>query len=345
MKKTEPDRALPNSLDERMLRWARTVPVRRGAETAIDARRFVELFNSTYSRKQRPPYYFWRFWTGQMESAVFFVESNDELKGYYGVAFVEMAGLPSFIAGFLVDLIVNQKYRGTGIVFSRLKLEVEQEAARHGAKVVFLLPNAHGGAAMLVDREYVEILQIETSVRDTCRKPARIEETLQIQRVDRFGPWVNELVEEFQQNHPSLVFVKRTDVYLNWRFVAHPTYTYDILQASRDREFFGYLVLKKFTDENGVTYGDIVDLLWRQDDPQALSELLWVALAHFYDHGVARAAIWLRTNTILDQVGRDVGFSSTEQRRPVLCKVLDEQYRWLRDPGRWFMTMSDSEIY
>jgi hypothetical protein len=345
MNKAESDRATPPSLNERILRWTRTVPVRRGAETAVDAERFVELFNSTYARKQKPPYYFWRFWSRQIESSVFFVESAGELKGFCGVALMEMAGLPSFMAGFLADIIVERKYRGTGLVFSRLKLEVEQEAARHGAKVVFLLPNARGRAAILVDREYVEVLQIETSIRDTRPKPVLIDKILQIQRVDRFGPWVNDLVEEFQKSHPSLAFVKRTEVYLNWRFVAHPTYTYDILQASRGRELFGYLVLKKFTDEHGVTYGDIVDLLWRQDDPQALSELLWVALAHLYDQGVARAAIWLRTNTILDEVGRDVGFSSTGQPRPVLCKVLDEHYGWLRDPGRWFMTMSDSEIY
>lgn len=56
-------------------------------------------------------------------------------------------------------------------------------------------------------------------------------------------------------------------------------------------------------------------------------------------------AMWLHTNTLLNQIGRDLGFVETEQKRYFCCKVLDECYSWLEDPNRWFVTMADSEIY
>jgi hypothetical protein len=345
MTRVEWSPAVPGSPDERLTRWTRTVPIRRGVGTPADAARFVELFNSTYARKQDPPYYFWRFWSNRVESVAFFVESQQTLRGCCGLTVVEMSGQSSFVAGFVVDLMVEARSRRTGLVFSRLKLEVEGEAARRGAKLVFLLPNARGEAAMLLDRQYVELFQIETSIRETCRNPGSLKHAVEIHEVDGFGPWVDGLNEDFQRSHPSLAFVKRTQSYLNWRFVANPTYTYKMFQATYRGNPFAYLVLKKFTDPSGATFGDIVDLIWREDDPEALSELLWFALAYFHAQGVSRATMWLRTNTILDGVGREVGFSQTDQRRPVLCKILDEQYAWLRDAERWFLTMSDSELY
>jgi hypothetical protein len=116
--------------------------------------------------------------------------------------------------------------------------------------------------------------------------------------------------------------------------------------VDRDGTPFGYVVLKQFCEPvTGDICGDIVDVLWSEDDPAALAEVLQFALGHFHSQGVGRASIWLQTNTILDQLGRELGFAETGSGRSFCVKILNEQFRWLQDASRWFITMADSEIY
>jgi hypothetical protein len=123
-------------------------------------------------------------------------------------------------------------------------------------------------------------------------------------------------------------------------------YRYDIFYAKRGSTIFGYLVLKVFEDPStGERFGDIVDLLWMEDDPAALRGMLSFALSYFYSLGLPQVTMWLQTNTILDEVGRSVGFRATEQKRYFCCKVLDPAYSWLEDSKRWYITMVDAEIY
>jgi hypothetical protein len=128
--------------------------------------------------------------------------------------------------------------------------------------------------------------------------------------------------------------------------VRNPWYRYASFLAVHRGQPFGYLVLKVFRDpKTGQALGDIVDILWAEDNPDALTEMLCFALGHFHAQGVPQATMWLQTNTLLDQIGRDLGFVETQQKRYFCCKVLDERYKWLEDPGCWFITMADSEIY
>ena len=109
---------------------------------------------------------------------------------------------------------------------------------------------------------------------------------------------------------------------------------------------FGYLILKTFLDpQTSKPTGDIVDILWAEDDPIALIEMLYAALDYFHRHGVPEVAMWLQTNTILDTVGRCLGFAPAQQSRKFCVKVLDDEYAWLDDPANWYLTMLDSEIY
>jgi hypothetical protein len=139
---------------------------------------------------------------------------------------------------------------------------------------------------------------------------------------------------------------RRSADYLNWRFLENPRYSYDLFIARRGDTAFGYLVLKVFVDPvTGHSFGDVVDILWIDDDHDALAEMLRFALSHFRTRGVPQTSMWLQTNSVLDGVGRELGFKETDQKRYFCCKVLDERYTWLEDPSRWFITMADSEVY
>jgi hypothetical protein len=139
------------------------------------------------------------------------------------------------------------------------------------------------------------------------------------------------------------VSIGRDTQYLSWRFIDNPFHHYSTYLIS-DGQFLGYIVLKMFIDPiTNIATGDIVDFLWSEDNPSMLYRMLCVALMHFCD--VEKVTTWMQTNTVLDDIGRDMGFIETDRKRDFMVKVLDKNYTWLHDPTRWYLTMSDSEMY
>jgi hypothetical protein len=109
---------------------------------------------------------------------------------------------------------------------------------------------------------------------------------------------------------------------------------------------FGCLVLKVFRDPlTGQLFGDIVDISWAEDDTEVLATMIRFALRHFQTQGVEQAAVWLQTNTVLDEVGQGIGFRALEQTRYFCGKGLDADSEYFADPQRWFLTMADCEIF
>jgi len=119
-----------------------------------------------------------------------------------------------------------------------------------------------------------------------------------------------------------------------------------LFQVTRRYSPFGCLVLKVFRDPvAGHAFGDIVDISWAEGDQEALATMIRFALRQFQTQGVDQAAVWLQTNTILDEVGQSIGFRGLEQTRYFCGKGLDAESRYFTDPQRWFLTMADVEIY
>jgi hypothetical protein len=255
-----------------------------------------------------------------------------------------MRGSSLVANALIVDMMVDAKHQGKGLIFARLSLEVENAAFGDEAKCLYMFPNRSGSAAFLADKSWCQVTQMVTCVCET--HSGQWDTRLDFREAQKFEPWVNGITESFQRNHQMLTFVRRDTRFLNWRFTANPLYKYSVYLAYMNDRPFAYLTLKVFRDpQTGDVFGDIVDILWSEDDPNAIAGILRFALSHFATWGIKQTTMWLQTNTILDQIGRDLGFIETEQRRDFCCKVLDANYGWLKDARRWFVTMADSEIY
>jgi hypothetical protein len=134
--------------------------------------------------------------------------------------------------------------------------------------------------------------------------------------------------------------------YLDWRFTENARYSYNVFVAHKNGLPFGYIVLKIFRDPvSNQAFGDIVDILWVEDDKEALANMLCFSLAHFHNQNVGGVAMWLQTNTVLDEIGVEVGFKQSEQKRFFCGKALKENFKHLEDASSWFINMSDSEVY
>jgi hypothetical protein len=102
--------------------------------------------------------------------------------------------------------------------------------------------------------------------------------------------------------------------------------------------------LKVFRDpKSEEVFGDIVDVLWTEQDRSLLHGMLRFALSRFHQIGVGSVATWLQPNTLLHEIGHSLGFVSTSQRRAFCVTLVNDTS--LADAERWYLTMSDSEIY
>ncbi|MBI3935244.1 MAG: hypothetical protein HY316_11190 [Acidobacteria bacterium] len=315
-----------------------------GNAISADRNQFIGLFNETYSRQMPPSYYDWRFCSPASRGGVLLAGGNEQLGGTCGYHLCDTRVPRASTSLLVVDLMVAPELRGTGLVFARLRLEIERLAVESGAECVFLFPNRAGAAAWLASDGWGLVAEIATCESASREKP--LSTGLGFARVSSFGDWVDSIEAEFALNHPELAFVKREARYLNWRFASHPVHRYEVFRVDRGVRPLAYVVLKVFRDSGtGQSFGDVVDMLWAEDDPELLAGLLRFARARFYEMGVWRVTTWLQTHTLLDDLGRDEGFVETDQIRHFCCKVLDTRCRWLADAGRWFITMGDAEIY
>jgi len=333
------------ALDDRIKQWTKSYTVLAGTETPEDSARFVELFNSIYARKISSTYYYWRFFNTPLEATLLFAFKQNELVGACGYNLLIIKNGSTLIRNaLLVDMMVSAEHRGIGLVFSRLNHEVENAARQGGAKCLYLFPNQRGAGAWLATEGWVRITQMTTCVCET--RPSKKNLNIDIREVSCFDHEVDTISDVFSYYYPSLTFTKRDAQFLNWRFVENPVYNYSIHVVHLNGVIFGYLVLKVFRDPiTGKTFGDIVDILWSDDNSNMIFYMLEFALDYFYNQGIKQVATWLQTNTILDEIGYDIGFKDTEQKRDFCYKPLDQNYIGLKDPENWFIKLSDSEVY
>jgi len=307
-----------------------------------DNSRFCELFNSLYLRRVNGDYYRWQFFDAPFSSQLSMAITCDgELAGCYGFHVLRFVPGDVHIA-WALDIMVAPRFQGRG-VFRDLAEFATAQVLSHRPIALCVMANQRADGAHVHGLGWHRVNMLTSFV---CSTSSSLSNPMKLEFSQRDSFEASAVALISAQRDMSLASTLRSGQFLNWRFVRNPWYRYASFLARYRGQPFGYLVLKVFGDpKTGQAFGDIVDILWAEDDPEALADMLRFALTHFHHQGVPQATMWLQTNTLLDQIGRDLGFVETEQKRYFCCKVLDERYKWLEDPGRWFITMADSEIY
>ncbi len=312
-----------------------------------DGRHFCSLYNRLYARKVNTAYFSWQFFQPPFPSFLHIGETEKgEMAGCYGCHVLPLGTGQSLVA-WALDIMIAPEYQQRGL-FRLLLDPVKQEAVTQRRVVaICVMANERGRDVHVLGDKWHLVNALRTyTIPTSFAIGDKGNQALSIHRIDSFTDQHTEAWDRFQNLHPNLYAVRREANYLNWRFVQNPWYRYDLFQISKGTHLFGYIVLKVFKDpKTGEVFGDIVDLLWTEDDSGALGDMLRFALSHFHAQGVSKVTIWLQTNTALDEIGHDLGFVETEQKRYFCCKILDERYAWLKESNQWFITLSDSEIY
>jgi hypothetical protein len=313
--------------------------------TKYDGQAFIDLFNSTYLRKIDVQYYEWQFFNQTIDSSLIIARVDGKLVGTHGHHFYK-GHMPDREIPLLcgIDTMVDKDYQGRGI-YRAMVDSFMQLAIRTKTPVVFVMANKNTFLALTERMQWKLIAEIEDMACKTNikAKPLR---NIQIEEIRLFDDQAENIHNRFMKSHPDLLVVGRETAHMNWRFVHHPVYQYEIFLIKSNLQIFGYLILKVFRDPlTNERIGDIVDLFWGEDDAETLDEILRFALVHFHSKGIKKVVTWLKTNTIVDEIGRKMGFAETGQKRYLCCRVLDPTYNWLGDARHWFITMADAEIY
>ncbi len=313
--------------------------------TKGDGNAFVDLFNSIYSRKINIEYFNWQYFNQENPSFMIKVTANNEIAGTLGGRYCEghtiTQDMPLL---YVLDAMIKKEYRGKG--FFQAMVEYCIKLAEKAE-----IPFAYGMAnksAYLPAIEMLEsklVAEIDDMVCETSNQ-AYPSGKFQIEKKSIFNDEDEAIKNEFLANHPEKMLIRRDPAYLNWRFNQNPKYTYDVFRINSDSHVFGYLVLKIFTNPlSGEKFGDIVDLLWGEDNLDMLRESLRFAFKYFSERGIPKSIMWLQTGTILDEIGRELGYKTTGQKRYFICKVLDPAFQWLENPKHWYISMADAEMY
>jgi GNAT superfamily N-acetyltransferase len=307
-----------------------------------DGEKFRRLYNSLYARKIDLSYYDWQFFQTPFPTTLALAQDakTGELAGCLG--YQTKATRPGgFRAAWAIDVMLAPEYQRRG-VFREFAAWAQAQTEKFNPDALCVMANAR---ASPVFEKALGWTPVQTLRSRVC--PTALAEGVPISSDLTFAP-----ISGFDRFSPGwapgdLVWTERSPEYLNWRFGAHPIYSYDAFSVRRRERPAGFLALKTFRDPlTGEMFGDVVDLLWDPSDGEGLLEdMLRFALDFHRREGVAKSLMWLQTNTPLDEAGRNVGFRPIPQDRFFICRPLTEDLSWLADPKRWFITLSDCEIY
>jgi GNAT superfamily N-acetyltransferase len=320
---------------------------RLAENTPDDSRQFCRLSNSLYARPVDAAYYSWQFFQTPFPSlTIVVVTAEGELCGSYTLH-IQPALPDSVNVAWALDIMVSPAYQRRGIL--RRLTEYATELVRPYNPVALCVMANEKADKACVDGLGWQRINIFNTWSLTQNRVNEQNQTLSYKPVEDFaacGELLDGQLYAVNSAGEPLFGNRRSAAYLNWRFVQNPRYRYARFLAESSDGAFGYLVLKIFCDPvSQKSYGDIVDMYWREDEVDALRDMLLFAVRWFQQAGVEEIALWLQTNTVLDQVGRALGFTPRPQPRYFCCHVLDTRYDWLSDSACWFLTMADSEVY
>ena len=136
--------------------------------------------------------------------------------------------------------------------------------------------------------------------------------------IEEFGEAFNRFYGRIASN---LVFcLDKNATWMNWRFCRRPGAPYTVYVTGSESDWRGYIILKRWRDENGYRKAHIMDL--HADDPAALRELL--AAAESYAAGYGEVNLWAIEGYPYRAWLESAGFTTTDaDRQPLLARPLN----------------------
>ena len=269
-----------------------------------------------------------------------------------------------YLIGKTMDMFTDPKYQGLGII-SKLTKMVFEESLRRGLEAWYVTPSTNSYPIFKNKWNYIEPFEIEykyniINIRELAktiviRKPIKyllyvisfalspfitnrhkFNPEYQMSSVSEFNDEFNDLWTEVSSDYENII-VRNYD-YLNWRYIKNPD-EYLINTCKINNILKGYIV-SKVTVRKGVKTGEIVDLLYKKDNPDIGVELIKYATQELYQHKCALVEAWDHKGSTLN----DIFINSNLSRSRTTVKFLLSPECTIKEfynKKNWYLTQSD----
>jgi hypothetical protein len=156
------------------------------------------------------------------------------------------------------------------------------------------------------------------------------------ERIDSFWEKVSEQYS---------IMVKRDFTYLNWRYCKKPNNDYHILQAEKDGNIIGIIIVK-YEDREGARIGFIMECIAIKE-PHLMENLLRRGLIFLSQNKVDYVLCRLSSADPIRNIFNVIGFSPKEGiwDSNIVYKVYSSNvdHSILRDPSMWHISFGDCD--
>jgi predicted N-acetyltransferase YhbS len=205
-----------------------------------------------------------------------------------------------------VDAAVSTEYRGRG-VFSSLAKAALKDATDRGIRLVFAFPTqgAVGGQVRVGYKRHSTVPKTHRPLAWPARR----------RRFDGFtlghAHAFDERFDVFsERGNDGEISVQRDAGYLEWRYNANPTQSYETITCERDGQLCGYCVLDMAPAGRKLSQGYIIDMQVLPQSPSAAQFLVYQAIARLRSLGARAAMSWDRPGGPEQEALKAFGFSS-----------------------------------
>lgn len=260
----------------------------KGDETAI-----IRLFQKVFKKELPLEVWKWKYQggTGAPESKIFVAVDNNTVVGHVAVLiFPAIHNSIETNLGLRVDTMVDPEYRGQGL-YQRLTntLITELKETRTDVSYLYGLPAEKAKHVLLHSTEADYLGDLTRKIKiNLIKKNKRFYQYAQSGRVLEEINWFDERFNHFEKKKHFLegITLKRSQDFLNWRYVNNPLNNYKAFAISEDGQIKGYTVLKigaKKILNKEIFVGFIVDWnLLDEEDAATFKELLQTANNYLY---------------------------------------------------------------
>lgn len=310
----------------------------------------AKLFNLAFQRDLSMAYWKWRFLENPFLKGpmINLMWSGDTLIGHHAVSASEIMYKNEVVLSSLCGTaMTHPKFEGRGI-YAQLALNLYHRIFKDsGVNIIITFPNRPASHYSLVKK----IKYANVGYLPTLKLHSKFVEKINTENIIRFEKFEHEhskFIHKTIQDLGFEIFTNRSEIYLNWRFINCPINKYFNIEYREKGELKGILIAKVYqiNEVSNEVDIDIVEVFYFEDY-KILSSMLCGILEIISEEGydVQNLNCWI---SLFDKRHLDMERLRFVMSTPItyLCvKGLDDRFDDLKLFNKWYISMSDSDIY
>lgn len=226
--------------------------------TPSDKSSIYNLFEESFGKPINEEFWRWRYIDNPFKKRplIDLMWDGDVLAGHYALWPLEMSYNGNVVeAAMSMTTMTKPSYSGLGIFTTLARKSYERAKDEHGIELIWGFPNknSHYGFITKLNWKDIAIIPTLTVKMDLLTKKMNYDNFYMAEK------FTLEDANSVQVNNPiNVLHVNKSEDYLNWRYVMHPTNKYFILKSP---EIHGFIVFKIYKKQDIATECADIDIV------------------------------------------------------------------------------------